>query len=158
MLEKNLEIGVTHLQKEKENKIAVFTQIIAWKYDELQKKMTGQWTEENKRIVHDLEVVDTILDQIDDTAKNVDPDDITLEDVSDKLKGVSEVSTHVNLHMAGTRNSNHLDYKDHQVTSLEVESLCGRLIQNETIIEITKPSTLEEVKFASGLKYSGKRV
>ena len=91
---------------------------------------------------------------------NVDPKSIILEDVTERLIGVSDISTQVKKAMAGTRSYNCFTYSDHKATDEDVEKLCGGLIQNKTNLKVTEPTDfrltdLNEVENPSQLKCSG---
>ena len=159
-LEETLKACTTKLQNEKETKLAMFTDIITKRYDELLETMTNQWTREKRNIDADLATIDKAINEINEAVDNVDPNSVILEDVTEKLIGVGNISTRVKKTMAGTRSYNHFEYRDHKATAADVKKLCGGLIQYKTNLEVTEPAglrltDLNQVETPSQLKCSG---
>lgn len=90
----------------------MFIQTITDKYNELQKVMEDQWIKERTGLDEDLTAIDETIIKIDEIVGDIDPDANTFQDIDEKLRGVTEISTHVKNTIAGSRSYKHFEFQD----------------------------------------------
>ena len=125
------------LQNEREMYITTFTRGID-EYDNRQKTVKDRWEEANRSILDDVRLIDESLCQIDNIMCSFNQNTVTIEDVTNRVRGLNRIFMSPKNNIAGSKSYSYFNYETIVTPTVDVE-MCGKLIQNEMNIEPKKP-------------------
>ena len=90
--------------------------------------------------------IDQILTAVDSFEENIAEDsNISYEDIIVKLRAVEIVAEHVKDNLSAERSYQYLEYHSNQMTSLDVDRLCGSFSKNEVHVKFRRENTPQDV-------------
>ena len=90
--------------------------------------------------------IDKILTAVDSFEENItEGSNISYEDIMVKLRAVEIVGEHVKDNLSGERSYQYLEYHSNQITSLDVDRLCGGFSRNELRVEFRREKIPQDV-------------
>ena len=156
ILSENLKTCTKRIGEEKNNKVNTVTRIVAQKYDQLLESVTSTKTEEIQTIENDVKIFDQQISELEDIEENMDGEANKLEDIESKNKLFNDIVAQMR-EKSAPRCYKNFDHREKQVTTQEVENLCGEVEEKKIHIQMFKDSLNSHLLVsASQLKCSGR--
>ena len=103
--------------------------------------------------------IDQILTGVDSVEEDVaEGSNISYEDIMVKLRAVEVVGNHVKDNLSGERSYQYLEYHGNQMTSLDVDRLCGSFSKNELRVEFRREKIPQDVSEVPAHERNSKEV